>query len=77
MPLEALDIPFELVVVPNASTDRTQAVVERLAAGDDRIRAVANPRGGWGLSVRTGLDAARGSILCYTNTARTDPGKSP
>lgn len=30
-----------------------------------------------GLSVRTGLDAARGAILAYTNTARTDPALLP
>jgi glycosyltransferase involved in cell wall biosynthesis len=76
-PLEEIGIPFELVVVPNASRDRTQEVVERLARGDNRIRVVPNPHGGWGLSVRTGLDAARGSILCYTNTARTDPALLP
>ncbi len=72
-PLESLGSPFELVVVPNASTDRTREVVEQFAATDGRIRVVCTPRPGWGLAVRTGLDAARGSILCYTNTARTDP----
>jgi glycosyltransferase involved in cell wall biosynthesis len=76
-PLEKLGTPFELVVVPNASTDGTEQVVERLAAADERIRMVPNARGGWGLSVRTGLDAARGSVLCYTNTARTDPETLP
>jgi hypothetical protein len=76
-PLERLGGPFELVVVPNASTDGTQEVVERLAERDPRVRVVPNPAGGWGLSVRTGLDAARGSVLCYTNTARTDPAALP
>jgi hypothetical protein len=47
--------------------------VRTLAAADPRIRVVDNPRGGWGLSVRTGLGAARGTVLCYTNSARTDP----
>jgi glycosyltransferase involved in cell wall biosynthesis len=75
--LEATGMPFELVVVPNASTDRTQQVVEELGKADPRIRVVANPLGGWGLSVRTGLDAARGTILSYTNTARTDPATLP
>ncbi len=75
--LEAFGMPFELVVVPNASTDATQQVVEQLARKDDRIRVVVNPEGGWGLSVRRGLDAARGSILGYTNTARTDPHLLP
>jgi glycosyltransferase involved in cell wall biosynthesis len=75
--LEALGIPFELVVVPNASTDGTLAVVEELARGDERIKVVSNPAGGWGLSVRTGLRAASGTILAYTNTARTDPDSVP
>jgi hypothetical protein len=72
-PLESLGVPFELVVVPNASTDATHEIVEGLAARDDRIRVVPNASGGWGLSVRTGLDAARGGVLAYTNTARTEP----
>jgi glycosyltransferase involved in cell wall biosynthesis len=76
-PLESLDMPFELVVVPNASTDDTQAVVEELARGDERIRVVCNPAGGWGRSVRAGLAAARGTVLAYTNTARTDPESLP
>jgi glycosyltransferase involved in cell wall biosynthesis len=76
-PLESLGAPFELVVVPNASTDHTQEVVEELARRDGRIRFVSNPEGGWGLSVRMGLDAARGAVLAYTNTARTDPDALP
>jgi glycosyltransferase involved in cell wall biosynthesis len=75
--LEDLGSPFELVVVPNASTDGTTALVEDLAARFDPIRVVANPQGGWGLSVRLGLAAAAGSILAYTNTARTYPALLP
>jgi glycosyltransferase involved in cell wall biosynthesis len=66
-------IDFELVVVPNASTDATLEVALDLARMDQRLRVVANPKGGWGRSVRVGLEAARGGLLCYTNTARTDP----
>jgi glycosyltransferase involved in cell wall biosynthesis len=76
-PLETLGLPFELVVVPNACTDATQEMIERLARTDGRLRVVPNPQGGWGLSVRTGLDAARGTVLAYTNTARTDPLRLP
>jgi hypothetical protein len=72
-PLESLGMPFEIIAVPNASTDSTQQVVEQLALADGRIRVVANPQGGWGRSVRMGLDAARGSVLAYTNSARTNP----
>jgi glycosyltransferase involved in cell wall biosynthesis len=75
--LESLGLPFELVVVPNASRDATLEVVERIAADQPRIRVVENPEGGWGLSVRVGLARARGSILAYTNAARTDPAVIP
>jgi glycosyltransferase involved in cell wall biosynthesis len=76
-PLTNLDIPFELVVVPNASTDRTEDEVRAMAEKEPRIRVVANSQGGWGLSVRKGLEAARGELLGYTNTARTDPTSIP
>jgi hypothetical protein len=76
-PLETMGMPFELVVVPNASTDDTQAVVEELGRTDQRIKVVSNPAGGWGLSVRCGLKVARGTVLAYTNTARTDPTSLP
>lgn len=64
---------FEIVVVPNKCDDATQTIAEALAARDPRVRVVANPLGGWGRSVRCGLEAARGSVLAYTNTARTNP----
>jgi glycosyltransferase involved in cell wall biosynthesis len=75
--LDASGHPYELVVVPNASTDGTVEAVQRLGADDPRVRVVENPLGGWGRSVRTGLAAARGTILAYTNTARTDPATVP
>ena len=34
---------------------------------------VPSKAAGWGLAVRTGLAAARGDVLAYTNTARTLP----
>jgi glycosyltransferase involved in cell wall biosynthesis len=75
--LAASGTPFELVVVPDASADATAEVVAELARREPRLRVVENPQGGWGRSVRTGLDAARGEVLAYTNTARTDPAVLP
>jgi len=70
---DRVGMPFELIMVPNASTDGTEHQVRALAAADSRVQCVANPSGGWGLSVRVGLEAACGQVLAYTNTARTDP----
>jgi glycosyl transferase family 2 len=76
-PLDTLGRPYEIVAVPNASTDATLEVVAALAAREGRVRMVENPRGGWGLSVLTGLRAARGEVLCYANSSRTDPTHLP
>lgn len=72
-PLERTGRPYELVVVPNACSDATADVARSLAAADPRVRVVEIARAGWGLAVLTGLAAARGAMLCYTNSARTDP----
>lgn len=71
--LDSCGTSWEIVAVPNACTDDTPARVSRASRRAPRIVSMENPRGGWGLSVRTGLEAARGSALCYTNSARTDP----
>ena len=75
--LERAGMSFELVVVPNASSDGTEQQVLSLASADQRVRCVTNPAGGWGGSVRVGLEAAHGGVLAYTNTARTDPEAVP
>ncbi len=75
--LETTGVAFEVVAVPNKSSDATRQIVEELAIREPRIRVVSNPLGGWGRSIRLGLDAACGSILAYTNTARTEPDSIP
>jgi len=68
---------FEIVVVPNACSDDTPGIVHGLAGEDDRIVCRDIPLPGWGRAVRTGLAASRGTALCYTNSARTDPAQVP
>jgi hypothetical protein len=75
--LEATGLEFEVIAVPNNSRDRTQAIVENMAAREPRLRVVSSDLGGWGRAVRLGLDAARGTILAYTNAARTEPNSLP
>jgi dolichyl-phosphate beta-glucosyltransferase len=71
--LDTMGRVYELVVVPNGCTDNTLAVVTAFARDCPVVRVVESPQGGWGLAVRLGLNAAQGAVLCYTNTARTDP----
>jgi glycosyltransferase involved in cell wall biosynthesis len=69
--LERARLNFEIVLVPNACRDETPAVARALAERHARVRVVETERGGWGHAVKTGLAAARGDLLCYTNSART------
>lgn len=64
---------WELILVPNACSDETPKLCRQWAARNRGWRVVENPAGGWGLSVRVGLAAAKGRFICYTNSARTDP----
>ena len=64
---------FEIVLVENGSTDQTEAVCRALAGQSAALRLVIADRPGWGRAVRTGIEAARGEVLCFTNSARTQP----
>jgi glycosyltransferase involved in cell wall biosynthesis len=70
--LADLDRPVELILVTNACSDTSPGVCRELALRDGRVIAVDSQRGGWGLAVKLGLQTARGELLAYTNTARTD-----
>jgi undecaprenyl-phosphate 4-deoxy-4-formamido-L-arabinose transferase len=62
--LEPLARPFELIYVDDGSTDGTFAAVERLHAGDPRVRAVRFKRNfGQHPAMHAGLARARGEIV--------------
>ena len=72
--VEALDDigrPVEFVLAVNASRDQTLTVCESLTRTYPRVRVIHDSRPGWGRAVKAGLRAARGDLLCYTNSART------
>jgi glycosyltransferase involved in cell wall biosynthesis len=55
-------VPFEVIVVDNASTDRTAAVAEGFRDRLD-IRVIREPKKGRGAARAAGHDAARGELL--------------
>lgn len=69
--------PWEIILVPNACHDDSTRICRRLADRNSKIRVVESELGGWGLAVRLGLSAARGYLVGYTNSARTDPVTIP
>jgi dolichyl-phosphate beta-glucosyltransferase len=63
--LEAYGEPWEILVVDNASEDRTAAVVEELADGE-RVRLLRNERNrGKGYSMRRGMLEAAGELRLH------------
>ena len=56
--------PAEVIVVDDASTDATAAVVQQAAEADERITHLRSPRpGGFGFAVRAGLDVYDGDAV--------------
>ena len=62
--LDALGRSWELIVIDDGSTDDTFATLERIHAGDDRVRAVRLKRNfGQHPAMHAGLSRANGDIL--------------
>jgi dolichol-phosphate mannosyltransferase len=63
--LEAAEVPHEIVVIDDHSSDETARVVEVLGRRFPTVRVVSNERPtGFGHAVHTGLDAYKGDAVC-------------
>jgi glycosyltransferase involved in cell wall biosynthesis len=69
--LEAAGLDHETLLVVNGSRDDSLGAAHRLETRYAAVRALDEARSGWGRAVRRGLREARGSAVCYTNSART------
>jgi glycosyltransferase involved in cell wall biosynthesis len=70
--LSRIPNPREFILVVNACRDHSLEVCNALARELPTVRVVHSEKGGWGLAVKLGLQAAKGDLLCYTNSARTN-----
>ena len=68
---DSIGPPYEIVLVLNGCRDESEAVCQHAGETLPEITVIDDPRAGWGLAVKAGLRAARGDLLCYTNSART------
>jgi len=63
----------EVLVVDDGSTDETLSLVEAFAAGQRSFRVIHNPHRGKAFTVATGLRAARGEIVLFTDMDQATP----
>jgi len=66
--LNALNRPYEILIVDDGSVDGTKAQAEVLATRTARVRVLSHPeRKGYGACVRTALEAATQPLFFYTS----------
>ncbi|MBS3733615.1 MAG: glycosyltransferase family 2 protein [Phycisphaerae bacterium] len=66
--LPTLADDWEVILVDDGSADATGEIIDRLAAGHERIRAVHHQRnGGYGAALRSGFAAATKDYVFYTD----------
>lgn len=69
--LGAFTDDLEVIVVDDASRDRTAEIADRLAAADPRVRVIHHPANrGYGGAVRSGLVGSRKAFIFFTDGDR-------
>jgi dolichyl-phosphate beta-glucosyltransferase len=72
--LGASDLPYEIIVVDDGSTDNTTAILADAAARDPHLRSIGyTPNRGKGCAVRTGMLAARGEYYMFIDADLSIP----
>lgn len=71
--LGRLDFQYELLPVVNGPQyDQSLKICQAIEKQHPVVRTQYIDESGWGRAVRHGLSQARGDMLCYTNSARTE-----
>jgi len=66
--LEGLQADYEIILVDDGSQDRTGAIVDELAAGHPRIRAVHHPvNRGYGAALQSGFRASTRDLVFFAD----------
>jgi dolichol-phosphate mannosyltransferase len=71
--LTAENVPFEIIVVDDHSTDHTAQVVSSVNGRWPQVRCIANARpNGFGNAIHSGLDEFRGDAVCIVMADASD-----
>jgi len=68
--LAKLSMPHETLLVVNGDGDPTMDICRDLERDLEPVRVLTSDPG-WGHAVKAGVQAAKGDLICYTNSART------
>ena len=70
--LNKLNISWEILFIVNGSKDKSWERAQFYSQKNPAVKSFLLEKGGWGRAVKYGLNMAKGEILCYTNSARTN-----
>jgi glycosyltransferase involved in cell wall biosynthesis len=71
--LEGCNYTYEVIVVDDGSEDNTPGIVEEMGREHTPLRAIRNPHRGKGYAVRTGMLAAQGQFVLYSDADFSAP----
>ena len=71
--VEKLEIPVEMIVVDDGSTDQSVHIVKKYISGKDNFVLIQNSHGGKAKAVLTGMLRAKGEIILFTDMDQATP----
>ncbi len=71
--LQTVDFVFEVLIVDDGSSDDTVKIAKEIIYSKKNFKLIENPHGGKAITVMTGLLAAQGEIVLFTDMDQATP----